>query len=198
MRGLVNPRPRLQPLSHAPSPSDLCGLCVCRLFSKLRQSRKLLPKCWTAPLGLCTRVIALIGSCFPLLLRARRGVTKSPQGVSHCHQMGGIPMSSHPQHSWCLGLVNPVLPQRTECLAGGPRSQTTCVLSPSRPHRAHLSCSLEKHSGSLLFLDLCSVTLEHWARNSAILTHSTQNKAKPQTNIRGPKALNIPFGKMFI
>lgn len=138
-----------------------------------------------------------VGSCFPLLLRTGGGVTECPQGGSHCHQIGGILMSSHRQHSWYPGLVNPVLPRRTECLAGG--SQTTCVLSPSRPHRAHLSRSpLELHSGSLLFLDLCSVTLEHWARKSTILTHSTQNKAKPQTNIRGPKALNIPFGKMFI
>lgn len=81
-----------------------------------------------------------VDNCFPLLLRTGGGVTECPQGGSHCHQMGGIPMSSHPQHSWYPGLVNPVLPQRTECLAGG--SQTTCVLSPSRPHRVHLSCSL--------------------------------------------------------
>lgn len=185
------------PLPYVPCPSDLCGLGIWRVFSELGQSRKFFHKCSTVPLGFCTGVIALLDSCFPLVLKTG-GVTECPQGGSHCHQVGGIPMSSHPQRSWRPGLENPVLPGRTEYLAGG--SQTTCVPSPSRPHKAHLSCSpLESHSGSLLFLELCSGTLEHGARKSTILTHSTQNKAKPQTNIRGPKALNIPFGeKMFI
>lgn len=171
------------PLPYVPCPSDLCGLGICRLFSELRQSRKVLHKCCTVPPGLWTGGIALLDSCFPLVLKTGR-VTECPQGGSHCHQVGGIPMSSDPQHSWRAGLVSPVFPGRTECLAGG--SQTTCVLSPSRPHRAHLSLSpLESHSGSLLFLELCSGTLEHRARKSTILTrHKTKQNPKPTSEAR--------------
>lgn len=171
------------PLPYVPCPSDLCGLGVCWLFSELRRSRKFLHMSCTVPLGLCTGVIALLNSCFPLVLKTGR-VTECPQGGSPCHQVGGIPLSSHPQHSWHPGLVSPALPGRTECLAGG--SQPTCVLSPSRPHRAHLSCSpLESHGGSLLFLKLCSGTLEHRARKSTILTrHKTKQNPKPTSEAR--------------
>lgn len=92
-------------LSHVPCPCDLPGLCLCGLFPKLCHLRKILPKCLTVPLGLCTEAVDSTGSCCPLFPRTG-GVTECPQGGSHCHQMGAILMSSHPQHSWCPGLLN--------------------------------------------------------------------------------------------
>lgn len=129
------------------------------------------------PLGLCTDAVDVPGSCSPILLRTG-GVTECPQGGCHSHQMGALPMNSPPQHSWSPHGESR-MPCRWTWIPGH------LCLSPSRPHRAHLSLSLESVSSDFRTL----------GRKKHHLFSSTLTKQNPKPTSEAPKALNIPFKK---